>query len=225
MIISFLQKGGLYVKFPVRKKEVVRASLLGLCTGIVGVLFFIILLNSMDSNVDRNKIDDGKKVTTSTSTEQKETKSNLQEETSEQFFANQHGVFSSFDAASEFVSNYASLNTSAIVEIDKNYYVWSQVAPTKEEIKKVDEPPSFVKLFKLSSAACKKKELQELPNILKSNDKSKFYFEDKKPKAQYPSDWQTVTVALTNLSKDLSVVRMHLLAHYYSKNDCLKIEF
>lgn len=211
------------MRFPIRRKDIVRASILGLITGLVGVLFFIILLNSMGTNVDSIKIDDGKKV--ATSMEPKENKSNIQEGTYEEFFANQHGVFSSFDAASEFVSNYPSLNTSAIVEIDKNYYVWSQVTPTKEEIKKVDEPSSFVKPFKLSSDACKKKELQELPKILKSDDKSKFYFEDKKTKNQYPSDWKTVTVALTNLSEDLSVVRMHLLAHYYSKNNCLKIEF
>lgn len=211
------------MKFPIRKKEIVRASILGLCTGLVGVLLFILLLNSMDADVKREQVEKEEK--TPASTETKDTNSNLKEGTYEQFYANQHGVFSSFEAANEFVSNFSSLNTSAIIEVGDNYYVWSSVSPRKEDLAKIDNPSSFVKPFKFSGAACKKTELQQLPTVLKSNDKAKFYFDDENKLKNYPSDWKTVTVALSSLSEDLSVIRMHLLANYFSKNNCLKIEF
>lgn len=213
------------MKFPIRKKEIARASLLGLCTGVVGVLLFILLLNSMNADVKNEKVEKSEEEKIPASTETKDTKSSLKEGTYEQFYANQHGVFSSFESANEFVSNFPSLNTSAIIQVGENYYVWSSVSPTKENLAKIDNPSSFVKPFKLSGASCKKTELQQLPTVLKSNDKAKFYFDDEKTAKNYPTDWKSITVALTNLSEDLSVIRMHLLAHYFSKNDCLKIEF
>lgn len=212
------------MKFHIRRKEIVHASLLGLCTGIIGVLLFILLLNSIDSNAN-NKVDERKVPVSSTTKENESKKEKLKDGTYEQFYANQHGVFSSFEAATEFVSDYSSLNTSAIVEVDNNFYVWSQVSPTKEDLLKIEQPSSFVKPFKMSGASCEKKELQQLPTLLKNKDRSKFYFDDTSNKKNLPSDWHTITVALTSLSNDLSIIRMHLLAHYFSKNDCLKIEF
>lgn len=219
-----MEKGGSPMKFPIRRKEIVRSFILGLCTGLIGVLLFILLLNSMDSKNANNKIDKGEEQKISVSTETKENQSTLKDGTYEQFYANQHGVFSSFEAATEFVSQYPNLNTSAIVEVNENYYVWSSISPSKEDLTKMEEPASFTKPFKFSGQSCGKKELQELPSTLKSNDKSKYFFEGENRNGNFPSDWKSVTIALNSLSDDLSVIRMHLLAHYYSKNNCLKIE-
>lgn len=212
------------MKFPniISRREIIRAALLGSFTGLVGVLLFILLLNSMDSQ-SANSSDD--QLIPVSSQQTNKTEKTVDDGFSEQFYAHQHGVFSSFDAATEFVYGYASLNTSAVVEIDGQYYVWSKVSTTKEESGKIEDPASFIKPFRFSGNACEKPELKNIPSLLKSNDRSKFYFEGEDVSENLPPDWQTITVALSSISSDLSVVRMHLLAHYFTENDCLKIEF
>lgn len=213
------------MKFPniIGRREVMQAVLLGSVTGIVGVLLFILLLNSMDSQFTPSEVADEMIPVTSQGTEDEKTITNI--EASEQFYANQHGVFSSFEAATEFVYGYASLNTSAVIDIDGTFYVWSAVSTTKEGIVPTEDPPSFTKTFQLSAASCQQPELINLPILLKSNDPAKFYFDGEEVPENVPADWQTLTFALSSISKDLSVIRMHLLAHYFTENDCLKIHF
>lgn len=199
------------MRFPLKKKEIYKASLLGFLTGLLGVVIFIVLLNVMGQNVE--KVDEERVPVSATE--------DLKEGTYEQFFAAQHGVFSSFESASDFVSKNKELNTSAIIEIDGQYYVWSSVAIKKEDVP--NNGGKFVKPFNFSGAACDKKTLQNLPIVLKDNEK--INFEENNKKASYPADWTSITSALSSLSKDTSIMRMHLIAHYYSKNDCLKIEF
>lgn len=213
------------MKFPkiIGRREMIQAALLGSVTGIVGVLLFILLLNSMDSQFTSSQLDEDMIPVTSQQREDNGFVAN--EGFTEQFYAKQHGVFSSFEAATEFVYGYASLNTSAVVDIDGTFYVWSGVSTTKEDIVPSDDPPSFTKAFRFSAASCEQDELKNLPSLLKSNDPAKFYFEGVEIPDNIPSDWQTLTFALSSISKDLSVVRMHLLAHYFTENECLKIEF
>lgn len=213
------------MKFPhiIGRREIVRAALLGSITGIVGVLLFILILNSMNSTYTEQKHQNELIPVSSQQTEENE--EDVKDGYSEQFYANQHGVFSSFEAATDFVNGYASLNTSAVVEIDGDYYVWSSVSTTKEGVVKSDDPSSFAKPFTLSAAGCSEPALKNLPSLLKSNDPAKFNFEGVKNKEDFPPDWQTISFALSSISSDLSIVRMHLLAHYFTENDCLKIKF
>lgn len=212
------------MKFPhmIGRRDVIRAALLGSITGLVGVLLFIFMLNSMSSTYTGQTQQKELIPVSSQQTEEKEENSDV---FSEVFYASQHGVFSSFDAASDFVYGYPSLNTSAVIEIDGKYYVWSSVATTKEGIMKSDDPPSFSKPFTLSAVGCKEPALKNVPSLLKNFDFAKFNFEGEEKQAELPSDWQTITFALSTISSDYSVVRMHLLAHYFTENDCLKIQF
>jgi len=211
------------MKFPhiIGRREMMRAALLGSITGLVGVLVFILILNSMDSTYTEKTKQNDLIPVSSQNTE----KTGEEERFTEQFFANQHGVFSTFEKATEFVYGYPSLNTSAVVEIDGSFYVWSSVATTKEGVVLSEDPPSFVKPFTLSAAGCKKPELQNIPSLLKNKDPSKINFQGDEKEEKMPSDWETITYALSSISSDSSVVRMHLLAHYFTGNDCLKIKF
>lgn len=213
------------MKFPkaIGRRDLMHATVLGSVAGLAGVLFFILLLSSMTTTTETEE-------QTSQGEEEEvipvqSTNNNIAVDSSVEFFANQHGVFSSQAAALEFVSGYASLNTSAVVEVDGSYYVWSSVSPVKEDIVLTDNPTSFVKKFKLSGGACTNPEIQNLPVNLQSNDRSKFYFEEGKVPDNIPEDWQSITTAISSLSDDLGVARLHLIAHYMTKNDCLKIEF
>ncbi|RTQ95815.1 hypothetical protein [Lysinibacillus telephonicus] len=214
------------MKFPkgIGRRDLTYAAILGSVAGLAGVLFFILLLSSMNTTETETAEQ------TSQGKEEEvipvqSTNNNIEVDSSVEFFANQHGVFSSQAAALEFTSGYASLNTSAVVEVDGSYYVWSSVTPIKEDIVLSDNPTSFVKPFKLSGGACTNPEIQSLPKNLQSNDRSKFYFEEGNVPENIPEDWQSITSAISSLSDDLGVARLHLIAHYMTKNDCLKIEF
>ncbi|MEK9198934.1 hypothetical protein ACH0B5_12830 [Ureibacillus sp. 179-F W5.1 NHS] len=215
------------MKFPkvIGKRELMHAAIIGSVAGLAGVIFFIILLNSMNSSTDQANGGDGETVPVQATEESKEETATKDDKLSVEFFANQYGVFKSNEAATEFISQHASLNTSAIVEVDGNYYVWSSITPVKEELILSENPTSFAKTFRFSGAACSEPTLQNLPTYLKSNDPSKFYFEEGNVPDNVPQDWQSITSALSSFSQDLGNARLHLIAHYFSQNDCMKIEF
>lgn len=204
------------MKFPnvIRKKEVIQAAILGSAAGLVGVVLFIFMLNSMTT--ERADSDEVIPVTAD---------SEENDPSKQQFFANQHGVFSSFEGATEFVAGFSSLTKSAIVEVDGNFYVWSSVSPTKEGVTITVNPTSFAKAFNYTGASCSESTLKNLPELLKSDDRSKFYFEDGKVPDHLPEDWKSVTQALATFSDDLDVVRLHVMSHYFSQNECMKISF
>ena len=201
------------------RRELMQAAIIGSIAGVAGVLFFVILLSTMNSTTEQAN-EGEENVIPVQSTEGAAT-----ETTSVEFFANQYGVFKNFKSATEFQSGYANLNTSAVVEIDGSFYIWSSISPVKEGINLSESPVSFAKSFKFSSASCSEEALKKLPNTLKSNDPSKFYFEEGSVPKDYPADWFSITTALSTISQDLGVVRLHLLTHFYKENDCLKIEF
>nr|WP_106780146.1 hypothetical protein [Lysinibacillus timonensis] len=205
------------------RKELIQAAIFGSVAGVVGVVFFIFMLNSMHSN-DVQEAGQAEKEEV-IPVQSNETSTPSVDVNALQFYANQHGVFSSFSAASDFMSGFSSLNTSIVIQVDDNYYVWSEVSPIKDGITKKDNPSSFAKAFKLSSNACTNPSIQNLPTILSSEDRAKFYFEGSDVPENLPEDWKTITVATASLSDDLDVTRMHLLKHYYELNDCLKIQF
>ena len=95
------------MKFPhiIGRREIVRAALLGSITGIVGVLLFILILNSMNSTYTEQKHQNELIPVSSQQTEENE--EDVKDGYSEQFYANQHGVFSSFEAATDFVYGYS----------------------------------------------------------------------------------------------------------------------
>lgn len=205
------------MKFPkvMSKQDIIYAALIGSGAGIIGVLFFVIILNSMSTQgTDQEVIP-----------VQSNEKVVEEQQFSETFYANQHGMFSSFESATAFTSGYPSLNTSVIVEVDGSYFIWSSVSTTKEGVQISDNPASFVKEFTFIGESCKEPKIQNLPAILKSDDRSNFYFEGSEIPEEFPTDWKSVSAALSTLTEDLAVTRLHLLSHYYSKNDCLKIQF
>ena len=217
------------MKFPnvIGRRELKNAAVIGSVAGLAGVLFFILLLSSMNSSTDQQQQQAGsgkgeeEVIPVQSSTEA----GVIEDDSSVGFFANQYGVFTSKESAQDFISEYPTLNTSATVEVDGKFYVWSSISPIREELILSDNPTSFAKSFKLSSAACTEESLKGLPTILESNDPSKFYFQDGSVPDNIPEDWQSITSALSSFSQDLGMARLHLVTHYVEKNDCMKIEF
>ncbi|MDN4494536.1 hypothetical protein [Ureibacillus aquaedulcis] len=221
------------MKFPnaIGRRELKNAAVIGSIAGLAGVVFFILLLSSMNSSTSQPQQQassgEGEEeiIPVQSSNESNESNEVIEDGSSVDFFANQYGVFQSKESASDFISEYPVLNTSATVEVDGKFYVWSSITPIREELILSDTPTSFAKSFKFSAAACTEETLKGLPTILESNDPSKFYFQDGNVPDNIPQDWQSITSALSSFSQDLGTARLHLIAHYYDQNDCMKIEF
>ncbi|MDI7740686.1 hypothetical protein QMK38_01620 [Lysinibacillus fusiformis] len=217
------------MKFPnvIGRRELKNAAVIGSVAGLAGVLFFILILSSMSPSNDQGQqqASSGKGEEEVIPVQSSTEAGVIEDDSSVGFFANQYGVFKSRESAQDFISEYPTLNTSATVEVDGKFYVWSSISPIREELIISETPTSFAKSFKLSAAACTEETLKGLPTILESNDPSKFYFQDGNVPDNIPQDWQSITSALSSFSQDLGIARLHLITHYFENNDCMKIEF
>lgn len=210
------------------KSELIQAAIFGSVAGVIGVIVFVFILNSMNTEQLLESVEPNQEGTEETiPVQSNETVTNTPSSDLfvEKFYANQYGVFSTFNGATAFMAGYPTLNTSAIIKVENSYYIWSEISTAKEGITKSDNPQSFIKEFTVTGGACTDPSMQNIPILLSSEDRSKFYFEGSDIPENLPEDWQTITVAMANLSSDLDVTRVHLLKHYYELNDCLKIQF
>jgi hypothetical protein len=142
-----------------------------------------------------------------------------------QFFAKQHGVFTTAESATTLLQSSPAMKSAAIIIADSKYYVWSAASVVESEVKIVGSTDSFVKPFRINSAACTEQAMKKLPVYLANPDPAKFNFESTGNKEAIPKDWTPNIAAISTLSKDFNVIRVQLLSHYFAQNDCLKIEF
>lgn len=196
----------------VRKSSVAQAMFFGGLTGLVGVIVFIFILQ-LPSNEQQ---EDELASTTQVSSEQ--------EVVSQSFFALQHGVFSNFDSAAQFLASYPTLNKSTIFEVDDQYYIWSQLDQEKVEDATLTTPSSFYKKMTLSSSCPTTSELQ-LPNLLMDEKWLSVETLTDAQQANVPKDWGTNLAEVQKLTNQVNVIRLHMLMNYYEQLDCLKVTF
>ncbi len=141
-----------------------------------------------------------------------------------QFYAKQHGVFSSADGATALLQSSPALKSAAIVLIDNKFYVWSAASLAEVDVKSEGSTDSFVKPFQMNSSSCTEAAMQKLPVYLGNAAPSKFNFEGTGNSGAVPKDWVANIGAISALSTDEKVIRIQLISHYMAQNDCLKIE-
>ncbi|MEG0259946.1 MAG: hypothetical protein RR595_04010 [Lysinibacillus sp.] len=198
------------------KKHVMRAVVIGGVVGLFGVLAFLGLLQlGLKLTDDEPRTEEKTKPVTTT------------EDTGSaaRLYASQAGVFSNLESANVFLASQPSLKESAVVESDGKFYVWSSVTAEEGELKFLEDPKTFKKEFTLAGKGCSEATLAELPTALSDKKASKFNFKGTKKDMTLPTDWQSIGAAASTISSDESIVRLHILAHYKTKNDCLKINF
>lgn len=142
-----------------------------------------------------------------------------------QFYAKQHGVFTTADGATALLQSNPAMKSAAIVITGGKYHVWSAASTVESEVKVEGSTDSFVKPFRINSAGCTEESMKKLPVFLANQDPSKFNFGGSGNEGAKPKDWDSNITAISTLSKDLNVIRVQLLAHYFAQNDCLEIEF
>ncbi|MFC4409894.1 hypothetical protein ACFOZY_05515 [Chungangia koreensis] len=219
------------------KSAVTMAMLHGVLMGVAGVLIFGFLLN-VSNRMEVKSDEPGTEVTVSgpvTNAEpgnEEKPANNGESEGSDnpgqpaiQFYALQHGVFTSDASAKEFISTDPALQKAAIIPVADQYFIWSEIGVTEDEVRKEDKTgDTFVKSFRLSGAGCMKGDIR-VPELLKETELQKLNFDDSVDGDDLPAQWRENIAAVTAFSKDMKIVRAQLLAHYMLKNECLKIEF
>lgn len=139
--------------------------------------------------------------------------------------ARQHGAFSSSASAATFMEADPSLTTAAIIQVAEQYYVWSAVGLTEAEIMDSDSEDTFRKEFSVTSAACDVAGAEKLGDVLSIEDIAKIKSLESEKDNEKAAEFTRDVVAITSFTNDLRVIRLHLLSHYSTKKDCVKISF
>ena len=142
-----------------------------------------------------------------------------------QLYAKQHGAFSSADAAAAFIAEDASLAKAAVVRVDNKYLVWTAVGLTEAEIDASASEDTYRKAFKASPASCSAVSVGKLRAVLSENDSTKIKSLATSEKEGKEQDLSKNIKAITDLTDDIRIIRLHLLSHYSGADECIKITF
>ncbi|WP_274307587.1 translation initiation factor 2 [Solibacillus daqui] len=201
----------------IKNNVVFQAIFIGSMTGIIGVLLLIMLLK-MPTEEKAQDVDS----VVETAVQQQEQQE--QQEVVQVFYALQHGVFSSSESAEQFVAGYPTLNKSAIIEIDSQYFVWSRLDIEKVETALTVVPSAFYKKLTLHSSCPNAAQLQ-LPKTLKDTKWLTLQSVDKADTTAIPEDWVDRAEEVLKLTTNPNVIRLHLTKNYFEQLDCMKVTF
>lgn len=190
----------------ITRKQAIKATVLGALTGLFGFLLFLTFFWYITGREDEDLIPVQK---------------HEGEEVS--FYATQFGKFSSFDGADQFKSQFPTLNKALIVEVNEEFYVWSNVSLEQKKVETI--PTSFNKMFYLNADGCESEAIAQLPTNLKNEDILKSDYQQTANGVQLPKDYADFMSVTSKLSDDPNVIRLYVLQHYMEQNACLKIRF
>lgn len=202
----------------VRKNEWINAVVYGTLTGLVGVALFVLVLQLASKEPNNGVIP----VQTEQNQQQGDVGGEGIDVVEAKFFAIQHGLFSSLEAATIAINADPTLNKAAIIEVDGQFYIWSSLATEKKL--PLTQPTAFFKPLTIG-AACSDAKIQKIPLFLQDEKYLKNFFEQEQKEGEVPNDWASLLQATAKLSNDIDVIRLHLFAQYYGANECLKISF
>lgn len=147
-----------------------------------------------------------------------------EQQVQQEYFALQHGVFSNFDSAAQFLGTYPTLNKAAVVKVGEQYFVWSRLDTEKVETALTIVPTGFYKKITIASSCPNPAELR-LPVTLKDSKLFSTEETESVDKQQVPEDWPGVMTEVSKLSTNPNVVRLHMFINYFESLDCLKVSF
>lgn len=190
----------------ITRKQAIKAVILGALTGLFGFLLFLMLFWFITGREDEDLLPVQK---------------HEGEEVS--FYATQFGKFSSFEGADQFKSQFPTLNKALILEVNNEFYVWSNVSLEQKKVETI--PSSFNKAFYLSADGCESEAIAQLPTNLKNTEILKPDYNESANGVQLPKDYADFMQVTAKVSEDAEVIRLYVLQHYVEQNTCLKIRF
>ena len=146
-----------------------------------------------------------------------------------ELFAKQHGVFTTAQSASDFISQDAGLAKATVLEIGGQFYVWSAVGIKEDEIEVSEYEMTFRKPFFADTSSCSSDGAGKLRGALSETELSKIKILTSASEAEAEdeklADFRKHILAVTTFTSDLRIIRLQLLAHYSHKDGCVKINF
>jgi gas vesicle protein len=146
-----------------------------------------------------------------------------------QLYAKQHGAFSSAESATSFIAEDPSLSKAAVIQSNNKYLVWTAVGLTEEEIIPNESEGTFRKAFTADTLACGAIGAGKLRQVLTETDMAKIKNLDEgkgkgKEDAKTKEFYKNITT-ITAFTKDLQIMRLHLISDYSNTGKCVKISF
>ena len=180
--------------------------IIGAVTGLVGFGLFLTMILLAD-RVDNEQADDGELQPVQSSEE------------SISMYALQHGVFSSRDAAAQYMNENPVLNLATIIPHNQSFYIWSTISPEKYEVPQGIS--SFWKEVPLQNKCPKFPNLLEhLKNLSENNLLNINEFATK-----IPAEWAETLQKVANLSSDVGVWRVQIVATDIETSGCIQFNF
>ena len=144
-------------------------------------------------------------------------------------FAKQHGAFTTAEAAALFIAEDPSLAKAAVIHAGDNYFVWSAVGLTVDEIETSEYEGTYRKTFSVNTSACGAIGAGKLREVLAETEIGQIKnlgvpqngVEESEGMQEFYKN-MSVTTAFT---KDMRIIRLHLLDYYSSTNNCVKFAF
>lgn len=207
------------------KMTVLMAMLHGVLIGVAGVAVIGLLLMGMKGKDGPTA--NGEDIPTSGPAPTEVTASDAEKPV--RLFAKQHGVFTSADAASQFIAEDPSLVKAAVMQVGDKYFVWSAVGLRESDIDTSESEGTFRKAFTADIAACGANGAGKLWEVLNGKElgqiKNLAAVQDGEIDDEKVQEFKKNITAITAFSDDLHVVKLQLLSHYSSKDNCVKIIF
>ena len=146
-----------------------------------------------------------------------------------QLFAKQHGAFSSSESATLFIAEDPTLSKAAVIQAGDKYLVWTAVGLTENEIDSSESEGTYRKTFRADTSSCGAIGAGKLREVLTQTEIAKINYLDENKKEGKDDDktkgFYKNIAAITAFTKDLRIVRLHLLSHYSHTENCVKITF
>ena len=117
-----------------------------------------------------------------------------------------------------------SLASAAIIQGDGDsegkYYIWSSIGLSDVEIMDSDSEETFRKEVTAHVGSCEAVGAKLLRDSLVADTVAKIKILETENEGETVSVFNEQLTAITAFTDDIRVVRLHLLAHYASKQDC-----
>ncbi|MEK5039099.1 hypothetical protein [Sporosarcina sp. FSL K6-3457] len=144
-------------------------------------------------------------------------------------FAKQHGAFSTAEAAAVFIAEDPSLTKAAVIHAGDSYFVWSAVGVKEGEIETSDYEGTYRKAFSVNTSACGAIGAGKLNDVLAETEigqiKNLTAQQNEANEEGEMKDFYKNLTSITTFTTDMRILRLQLLSHYSSTNNCVKFTF
>ncbi|WP_301108356.1 hypothetical protein [Sporosarcina sp.] len=203
------------------KFTVIRAMIQGVGIGLVAILVIGLTIFSTGGK----EATPDKTVTTSGPSKDSAEETKAADGDAITMFVKQHGVFSSKESATDFAAANPSLANTSIVQVNDQFYIWGAVWLTESQVVLKEGEDAFKKKIQLAPGTCKSADIKQVEKALLADDLSKIDLSKEGKEAKKESDLEKKITAISAFTKDSSIARLHVLAHYTSQDSCFKIQF